>query len=269
MRVAIDLVKEGVADAAVSAGNTGALMAMSRFVLKTLPGIDRPAICSVLPSERGSTYVLDLGANVDCSPEHLLQFGIMGSLLVSALEHKERPTVGSAQYRRRRHQGQRGGQARRRAAAGHRPEFFRQRRRQRHLQGHDRCGGLRRLRRQCHAESRRGPGADDRRCAQGRIFAQHLHQAGGPGGDAGAEILPPALRSASLQRCEPARAQGHRRQEPRLGRSTWLSAARWKERPRRRAQRLPEAIAARMAAVACPRSGIPGTQSAPAPTLCD
>ncbi len=94
MRVAIDLVKDGTANAAVSAGNTGALMAISRFVLKTLPGIDRPAICSILPSQRGSTYVLDLGANVDCSPEHLLQFGIMGSLLVSALEHKERPTVG-------------------------------------------------------------------------------------------------------------------------------------------------------------------------------
>ena len=94
MRVAVDLVKEGTADAAVSAGNTGALMAVSRFVLKTLPGIDRPAICAILPSERGSTYVLDLGANVDCTPEHLLQFGIMGSLLVSALEHKERPTVG-------------------------------------------------------------------------------------------------------------------------------------------------------------------------------
>lgn len=94
MRVAVDLVKEGMADAAVSAGNTGALMAVSRFVLKTLPGIDRPAICSVLPSESGVTYVLDLGANVDCSPEHLLQFGIMGSLLVSALEHKERPKVG-------------------------------------------------------------------------------------------------------------------------------------------------------------------------------
>ncbi|MCF8184363.1 MAG: phosphate acyltransferase, partial [Polynucleobacter sp.] len=85
MRVAVDLVKEGAASAAVSAGNTGALMAVSRFVLKTLPGIDRPAICSILPSQRGSTYVLDLGANVDCSPEHLLQFGIMGSLLVSAL----------------------------------------------------------------------------------------------------------------------------------------------------------------------------------------
>lgn len=94
MRVAADLVKEGAANAAVSAGNTGALMAISRFVLKTLPGIDRPAICSVLPTQRGRAYVLDLGANVDCSPEHLLQFGIMGSLLVSALEHTERPTVG-------------------------------------------------------------------------------------------------------------------------------------------------------------------------------
>jgi glycerol-3-phosphate acyltransferase PlsX len=94
MRVAIDLVKEGAADAAVSAGNTGALMAIARFVLKTLPGIDRPAICSIMPNEHGSSYVLDLGANVDCSAEHLLQFGVMGSALVSALEHKERPSVG-------------------------------------------------------------------------------------------------------------------------------------------------------------------------------
>lgn len=94
MRVAVNLVKEGVAQAAVSAGNTGALMAISRFVLKTLPGIERPAIASILPSVNGKTYVLDLGANVDCGPEHLLQFGIMGSALVSALEHKERPTVG-------------------------------------------------------------------------------------------------------------------------------------------------------------------------------
>ena len=94
MRVAIDLVKGGSADAAVSAGNTGALMAIARFVLKTLPGIDRPAICSIMPNERGASYVLDLGANVDCSAEHLLQFGVMGSALVSALEHKERPAVG-------------------------------------------------------------------------------------------------------------------------------------------------------------------------------
>lgn len=94
MRVAIDLVKSGEADAAVSAGNTGALMAISRFVLKTLPGIDRPAICSVLPTMKGETYVLDLGANVDCGPDHLCQFGVMGAMLCAAVEHKERPSVG-------------------------------------------------------------------------------------------------------------------------------------------------------------------------------
>lgn len=94
MRVAINLVKHGEADACVSAGNTGALMAISRFVLKMLPGIDRPAICAILPTASGHTHVLDLGANVDCEPEHLLQFGIMGASLVSAIEHRERPTVG-------------------------------------------------------------------------------------------------------------------------------------------------------------------------------
>jgi len=95
MRVAVNLVKSGEAHACVSAGNTGALMAISRFVLKTLPGIDRPAIATVLPNmRRTSTYVLDLGANVDCAAEHLLQFGIMGAMLVAAVEHKERPSVG-------------------------------------------------------------------------------------------------------------------------------------------------------------------------------
>jgi phosphate acyltransferase len=95
MRVAVNLVKSGEAHACVSAGNTGALMAISRFVLKTLDGIDRPAIATVLPNmKRTNTYVLDLGANVDCTAEHLLQFGIMGAMLVAAVEHKERPTVG-------------------------------------------------------------------------------------------------------------------------------------------------------------------------------
>jgi len=94
MRVAADLVKDGAANAAISAGNTGALMAISRFVLKTLPGIDRPAIATILPTARGHSYVLDLGANVDCTAEHLLQFGVMGALLVSALEHRDRPSVG-------------------------------------------------------------------------------------------------------------------------------------------------------------------------------
>jgi glycerol-3-phosphate acyltransferase PlsX len=94
MRVAINLVKDGVAQACVSAGNTGALMATARFVLKTLPGIDRPAIAGVLPSKTGMTYMLDLGANADCTPEHLLQFAIMGSVLVSCVTNKASPTVG-------------------------------------------------------------------------------------------------------------------------------------------------------------------------------
>lgn len=94
MRVAINLVKEGRAQAAVSAGNTGALMATAKFVLKTVPGIDRPAIAKMMPSLKGSTCVLDLGANVDCSPGQLLQFGIMGAELVSSLSHKAEPSVG-------------------------------------------------------------------------------------------------------------------------------------------------------------------------------
>jgi phosphate acyltransferase len=94
MRVAIDLVKEGRAQACVSAGNTGALMGTAKFVLKTLEGIDRPAICAVLPTRNGQVYALDLGANADCTPEHLLQFAIMGSTLVTAVEGKPNPTVG-------------------------------------------------------------------------------------------------------------------------------------------------------------------------------
>ncbi|MCK4951893.1 MAG: phosphate acyltransferase PlsX [Gammaproteobacteria bacterium] len=94
MRVSINLVDEGAADACVSAGNTGALMATSRFVLKTLSGIDRPAIISALPSIEGHTHVLDLGANVDCSSEHLFQFAVMGSVLASAIDNIEHPRVG-------------------------------------------------------------------------------------------------------------------------------------------------------------------------------
>ncbi len=95
MRVAISLVKDGGADAAVSAGNTGALMAISRYLLKTMDGIDRPAIATQLPNAKGqATTVLDLGANVDCTEQHLLQFAVMGSALVSALTHNDAPTVG-------------------------------------------------------------------------------------------------------------------------------------------------------------------------------
>ena len=94
MRVAINLVKEGQAQACVSAGNTGALMATARFVLKTLPGIDRPAIIAELPTMKGRTRVLDLGANVDSCAEHLFQFAVMGSALIQALDHKKRPRIG-------------------------------------------------------------------------------------------------------------------------------------------------------------------------------
>lgn len=94
MRVAIDLVKQGEADCCVSAGNTGALMAMARFVLKMLAGVERPAIASYLPTQRGRTVMLDLGANVNCTPEHLLQFAHMGSALASAIDGSERPSVG-------------------------------------------------------------------------------------------------------------------------------------------------------------------------------
>ena len=95
MRVAIEQVKGGKAQAAVSAGNTGALMAISRYVLKTLDGIERPAIAGQIPNATGgATTVLDLGANVDCTAEHLLQFAVMGSALVSVLKNIETPTVG-------------------------------------------------------------------------------------------------------------------------------------------------------------------------------
>ncbi|MCC1497699.1 phosphate acyltransferase PlsX [Alcanivorax sp. 1008] len=93
MRLAINQVRDGRAQAAVSAGNTGALMAISRFVLKTLPGIERPAICAPIPTRKGQCHMLDLGANVDSEPQHLLQFAIMGSALVRAVDRIENPRV--------------------------------------------------------------------------------------------------------------------------------------------------------------------------------
>lgn len=94
MRVAVNLVQTGEANACVSAGNTGALMATARFVLKTIPGIERPAICAALPKLKGHTHMLDLGANIDSPPEILFQFGVMGSLLIRCLGGPANPTVG-------------------------------------------------------------------------------------------------------------------------------------------------------------------------------
>ena len=93
MRFALDLVRNGQADACVSAGNTGALMAMARYVLKTLPGIDRPAICAMLPAVNGSTHMLDLGANVDSSSEELFRFAVMGSVLAASIDNRPNPRV--------------------------------------------------------------------------------------------------------------------------------------------------------------------------------
>ncbi len=94
MRVALNLVKDGSVDACISAGNTGALMATSKFVLKTIPGISRPAICTSLPTAHGHTHMLDLGANIDCSAEHLLQFAVMGSVLAQSVDENPNPSVG-------------------------------------------------------------------------------------------------------------------------------------------------------------------------------
>ncbi|MDR1530066.1 MAG: phosphate acyltransferase PlsX [Burkholderiales bacterium] len=94
MRVAINLIKNGEAQACVSAGNTGALMAIGKFVLKTLQGIDRPAIATQLPNLKGSTTMLDLGANVNCTAQQLLQFAVMGSAMVTAIEKRDNPSVG-------------------------------------------------------------------------------------------------------------------------------------------------------------------------------
>ncbi len=94
MRVALSLLRDGHADACVSAGNTGALMAVAHFILKTLPGIDRPAIMTALPTLKGHVHLLDLGANVECTGEHLRQFAVMGAIVATAVDGKERPSVG-------------------------------------------------------------------------------------------------------------------------------------------------------------------------------
>jgi len=94
MRVALQLVRDGEAQACVSAGNTGALMAVARFVIKMLPGVDRPAICTKLPTVKGHCHVLDLGANVDCDAEALFQFAVMGSVVASAVDDLASPSVG-------------------------------------------------------------------------------------------------------------------------------------------------------------------------------
>ncbi len=148
MRVAINLVKEGEAQACVSAGNTGALMAIARFVLKTLPGMDRPAIASQLPTKKGEATVLDLGANVNCTPAAAAPVRRDGGGARLRRRPHRAPDRRPAQHRRGRDQGQRRREAGGRAAASFGPQLPRQRRGRRHLQGHHRRRGVRRVRRQ-------------------------------------------------------------------------------------------------------------------------
>ena len=172
MRVAINLVKDGTAQACVSAGNTGALMAIARFVLKTLPGIDRPAIASQLPTSKGVTTALDLGANVNCTSEQLVQFAVMGSALVTAVDGIERPTIGLLNIGEEDIKGndvvkQTGG-----APEGVAAQFLWQHRGRRHLQGHDRRRRVRRLRRQRRVEGVRRAGGHALRFPEDRVHAQ-------------------------------------------------------------------------------------------------
>ena len=158
MRLAINAVKEGEAAAAVSAGNTGALMAMAKFVLKTLPGIDRPAIASVMPARRRPVVVLDLGANVECSAEHLFQFAVMGEVFARVMLGVAKPRVGLLNVGTEELKGDdvvRGAAAHaaRQRAADRLPRLRRGHRRHR---GRGRRRGHRRLHRQRGAEDRRG-----------------------------------------------------------------------------------------------------------------
>ncbi len=153
IRVCANLVKDGLASAFVSAGNTGALMAISRFVLKTLDSIDRPAIASALPNMKGKgTLMLDLGANVDCEPAHLFQFAVMGSAFVKGTEGIEKPTVGLLNIGEEVIKGNDVVKKGLGIVARQRIELLRQRRRKRHLQRHHRRSGVRRFCGQCGPE---------------------------------------------------------------------------------------------------------------------
>ena len=237
MRVAINLVKDGTAQACVSAGNTGALMAIARFVLKTLPGIDRPAIASQLPTKQGETTVLDLGANVNCTPEQLVQFAVMGSALVTAVDGIERPTIGLLNIGE---EDIKGNDVVKRTAellklSG--LNFVGNVEGNDIFKGTTRRRGLRRLRRQRHAEGLRRPRHDALRLPEGGVHAQSADQARRGHRVSGAVGVQAAHRSAPPQRRDAGRPEGHRGEEPRRRRRARvpLRAAKGARRSRRTA----------------------------------
>ena len=160
MCLAIEAVKEGRASAAVSAGNTGALMALAKFVLKTLPGIERPAIASLMPTRRSETVFLDLGANAECDAANLVQFAVMGEVFARAVLGVAKPTVGLLNIGTEEVKGHDTIREAAAAAARERPadRVSRLRRGHRPDQRQGRRGGHRRLHRQRRAQGRRGHG---------------------------------------------------------------------------------------------------------------
>ena len=171
MWLAIDAVKKGDADMAVSAGNTGALMAMSKFNLKTLPGIERPAIAALWPTLRGESIVLDVGASIGADAEHLVDLAVMGAATARILFGLDRPTVGLLNIGVEEAKGleqvrEAGRILREEQSARSRLSGLRRRRRYRPRQGRRRRH--RRLCRQYRAQDRRGHGAADRRISEGR-----------------------------------------------------------------------------------------------------
>ena len=253
MRVAVNLVKDGTAQACVSAGNTGALMAISRFVLKMLPGIDRPAIASQLPTRTGTTTVLDLGANVNCTPEQLVQFAVMGTALAAAVDGIERPTVGLLNIGEEDIKGNDVVKATAELLSVVGPQFLRQRRGQRHLQGNHRRRRLRRLRRQRHVEGFRGSCHDPLRIPQGRIYAQSVAQACRRDGLSRADGIQTAGRSAPAQRRDADRPHGRLSSRAMAAPTPWRSSTRLHKAYAEASHGVLDRIAQKMAAMPAAR----------------
>ena len=215
MRIALDLVKDGGADACVSAGNTGALMATARLVLKTLPGIDRPAIVSALPTMTGHTHVLDLGANVESTPPPPVR--VRGDGIGAGQRGGRQPAAErrAAQHRAGGHQGQRAGEGGGPAHRSERPPLHRIRRGRRHLSGYRGRHRLRRVRRERRAEVERRGGADDLRPDPRRVRAYPGQPRGGNPRASGAQGAGHAHGPAQLQRSQLRRLARDRDQEPR------------------------------------------------------